>query len=80
MEFIGWAGSLLVIAAYGLNSYQKLRSDSLIFYLMNIAGGACLIIYSFYKEANPNIFINVVWVLIAIPPIIRRILMKWRDR
>jgi len=71
IEGLGWVGSLCVIIAYGLNSYQKLRSDSLIFYALNITGGILLIIYSNYKEAYANTFINVVWVIIAIPAILR---------
>lgn len=71
IDAIGWAGSLCVIIAYGLNSYQKLRSDSLIFYALNVIGGIFLIIYSNYKEAYANTFINVVWVIIAIPAILK---------
>jgi hypothetical protein len=66
-DALGWLGSICVILAYGLNSYQKLKSDSWIFYAMNLIGGILLIIFSFYKDAYPNVFINVVWVLIAIP-------------
>lgn len=66
-DILGWIGSFCVVLAYGLNSYQKLKSDSLIFYTLNIAGGILLIIFSFFKEAYPNVFINVVWVVIAIP-------------
>ena len=73
---LGWIGSLLVIGAYGLNSYQKIKSDSLIFQLMNLAGGILLIINSMYKEAYPFTFINTVWVLIAIPAISRIINKK----
>lgn len=57
----------MVVAAYGLNSYQKIKSDSLIFYLLNLIGGVFLIIYSVYYTAYANTFINVVWVIIAIP-------------
>lgn len=71
LDGLGWVGSLCVIIAYGLNSYQKLRSDSLIFYALNIIGGIFLIIYSNYKEAYPNTFINVVWVIIAIPAMLK---------
>jgi hypothetical protein len=74
MEIIGWVGSLLIVVMYGLNSYQKIKSDSLTYYLSNITGGVFLIIYSVYKEAHPNTFINVVWVLIALPAIIKFIL------
>lgn len=70
-DVIGWIGSLCVILAYELNSYQKLRSDSLLFYVLNVVGGIFLIIYSNYKEAYANTFINVVWVIIAIPAIFK---------
>ncbi len=73
---LGWVGSLLVIGAYGLNSYQKIKSDSLPFQLMNLAGGILLIINSVYKEAYPFTFINTVWVLIAITAIFRIINKK----
>jgi hypothetical protein len=76
MEIIGWIGSILIILVYGLNSYQKIRSDSFLFYLMNIIGGILLIIYSWYKDAAPNVFINAVWVLIALPAIIKLLLQK----
>ncbi len=74
MEFndvLGWLGSFCVVAAYGLNSFQKIKSDSLIFYGMNLVGGILLIVFSIYKEAYPNVFINVVWVIIAIPGVIK---------
>jgi hypothetical protein len=74
MEFndiLGWLGSFCVVAAYGLNSFQKIKSDSLIFLVMNLAGGILLIVFSIYKEAYPNVFINVVWVIIAIPGLIK---------
>jgi hypothetical protein len=76
VSMLGWIGSLLVIGAYGLNSYQKIKSDSLVFQLMNLAGGILLIINSVYKEAYPFTFINTVWVLIAIPAIFRIVSKK----
>lgn len=27
IHILGWAGSVMVIAAYGLNSYQRIASD-----------------------------------------------------
>lgn len=69
IDILGWIGSVCVVAAYGLNSYQKIRSDSLLFYVLNISGGVLLIIYSVHKAAYANTFINVVWVIIALPAI-----------
>jgi hypothetical protein len=71
IEIIGWTGSFLVVGAYGLNSYQKIRSDSILFYALNISGGILLVIYSFHKDANANVFINVIWIIIAITAIIK---------
>lgn len=66
IEVLGWIGSFEVLLAYGLNSYQRLRSDSLAFYLLNLTGGAFLILYTVYKGAFASAFINIVWVIIAV--------------
>lgn len=65
IDIIGWIGSVEVIAAYGLNSYQKIKSDSLLFQLLNLTGGIFLIINTLYYSAYPSTFINIVWVAIA---------------
>lgn len=61
----------MVIAAYGLNSYQKIKSDSMIFLLFNFVGGLLLILYTYYKETYASTFLNVVWVIIAIPALLK---------
>jgi len=71
INILGWIGSIEVLAAYGLNSYQKIKSDSILFYLLNLTGGFLLIVYSVYKEAFPNAFINIVWVIIALVALIK---------
>ncbi|MBA4058088.1 MAG: hypothetical protein C0490_25445, partial [Marivirga sp.] len=71
IEILGWVGSVCILAAYGLNSYQKLKSDSILFYGLNIIGGILLIIYTIQKQAYANTFINVVWVIIAVPAILK---------
>jgi hypothetical protein len=58
IDIIGWIGSVEVIAAYGLNSYQKLKSDSTIFQLLNLTGAIFLIINTIYYHAYPSAFIN----------------------
>lgn len=70
IDILGWIGSVEVIAAYGLNSYQKIKSDSLAFQLLNLTGAIFLIINSIYKEAYPFTFINTVWCIIAIIAIV----------
>jgi hypothetical protein len=76
IDIIGWIGSVEVIAAYALNSYQKLKSDSLLFQLLNLTGAASLIINTIYYHAYPSAFINVVWVIIALFAIGKMMLEK----
>ena len=71
ISVLGWIGSFAVIIAYGLNSYQKIRSDSVIFYLLNLTGGILLIVYTIYEEAYANTFLNIVWVIIAVTALIK---------
>ncbi len=70
IDILGWIGSIEVIAAYALNSYQKIKSDSLAFQLLNLTGALFLIMNSIYKEAYPFTFINTVWSIIAIVAIV----------
>jgi len=76
IEILGWTGSVLVIAAYALNSYQKIKSDSIVFQLMNLFGGAFLIIYTLYKGAFASTVINIVWVVIAVSAIVRALITR----
>ncbi|HCM78107.1 MAG TPA: hypothetical protein DIS90_17110 [Cytophagales bacterium] len=69
IDVIGWIGSIEVILAYGLNSYQKINSNSLLFQILNLTGAGFLIANTVYYGAFPSAFINVIWVLIAIPAI-----------
>ncbi|MFZ6000213.1 MAG: CBU_0592 family membrane protein [Bacteroidota bacterium] len=71
VDILGWIGSVEVILAYGLNSFQKINSDSLSFQLLNLTGAVFLIVNTIYYGAYPSTMINIVWVLIAIPAIIR---------
>lgn len=75
-EIIGWAGSLGVVVAYGLNSYQKIKSDSYAFLLLNLIGGLFLIAYTAFKMAYASTFLNIVWVIIAVPALIKLIQKK----
>jgi hypothetical protein len=70
INILGWIGSIAVVAAYGLNSYQKIKSDSIAFQVLNLTGAIFLIINSIYKQAYPFTFINSVWSVIAIVAIV----------
>lgn len=70
INILGWIGSIEVVAAYALNSSQKIKSDSITFQTLNLTGAIFLIINSIYKEAYPFTFINTVWAIIAVAAIV----------
>ena len=71
IDIIGWIGSFEVIAAYGLNSYQKIKTDSFLFQFLNLTGALFLIVNTIFYKAYPSAFINIVWVIIAILSLFR---------
>jgi hypothetical protein len=75
-DILGWIGSILVLVAFGLNSYEKVKADSWSYILLNLVGGILLIIYSTYKGAYANTFINVAWVLVALTAILKMVVKK----
>lgn len=70
-DITGWIGSFAVVLAYALNSYQRIKSDSYTFLYLNLIGGLCLIAYTAFYSAYANTFLNIVWVIIAIPALLK---------
>lgn len=66
VEIIGWLGAFLVLSAYVLLSINKISSNSSMFQILNLLGAIFLIINTYFLEAYPSMFVNVVWVGIAI--------------
>ena len=64
-DVIGWIGSLEVVLAYFLISYQKVDARSVLYQVLNLTGAIFLIINTIYYGAYPSTFINLVWVGIA---------------
>ena len=79
VDIIGWIGSILVVLAYFLISAEKLTATSMLYQLCNAIGSVGLIVNTVYYAAYPSTFINVVWLFIAIPAIVKIIRNKQKD-
>jgi hypothetical protein len=66
VELTGWAGALLVLAAYGLLTMQRVAPTSAAYRWLNVAGSAGLIINSTWNGAFPGAFLNVVWLAVTL--------------
>jgi hypothetical protein len=65
IDVAGWIGMALLIGAYALVTAGRLAGPSLTFQLMNLFGGALLMVNSAYYGAWPSAALNLVWVAIG---------------
>ena len=61
IEAVGWAGALLILAAYILLSTGKLGGRSRAYQWMNVAGAAGFVVNSGWNGALPSAVLNIVW-------------------
>jgi hypothetical protein len=66
VNVVGWIGMALLIGAYALVTAGRLHGPGLTFQLMNLVGGASLMVNSAYYGAWPSAALNLVWVAIGI--------------
>jgi hypothetical protein len=66
IEAIGWAGAILILAAYVLVSMGRLSGQSATFQWMNVAGAAGFIVNSGWHGALPSTVLNIVWLGIGV--------------
>jgi hypothetical protein len=71
LEAIGVLGSIMVLGAFGLNSFGVVASTSIVYQVMNLVGGAAFVYYTFKKTAWSSLVVNVAWVVIAIVALYR---------
>ena len=65
IDAVGWLGAGLLLTAYALVSFKKLRPDTAVYQLLNAIGSCCLIVNTVFYHAFPSAFVNVIWIVIA---------------
>jgi hypothetical protein len=66
VELIGWIGAVLILVAYALLSAGRLKSESVVYHLMNVFGSLGFVINSGWNGAFPSAAMNVVWMGIGL--------------
>ncbi|MFA6099549.1 MAG: hypothetical protein WC750_01565 [Patescibacteria group bacterium] len=67
---VGWYGAGAILIAYALTSFGVLRSDSLVYQLLNLTGGLGIVVISLTKKAYQPAVLNIVWSVVAIVAVI----------
>ncbi len=71
VDLLGWAGAIVLLSAYALVSVKRLEGTSRQYQVLNLVGGALLIVNTFYYGAYPSTLVNLVWIGIAIATLVR---------
>ena len=61
IEVIGWLAALLILAAYGLLSANRLTANDRAYHWMNVVGAFGFVINSGWNGALPSAALNVIW-------------------
>lgn len=72
VDILGWMGAIMLLAAYAAVSMRRMQGDSPIYQVLNLFGGACLIVNTVYHGAFPSAVVNIVWIGIAVYTLARK--------
>lgn len=70
-ETIGWYGTIAIVAAFALVSFEVVKPTSLIYQLLNGTGALGIVYISFKKKAYQPGVLNIIWTIIALVSIVR---------
>ncbi|HLP86566.1 MAG TPA: hypothetical protein VK153_01670 [Candidatus Paceibacterota bacterium] len=69
-EIIGWYGTVAIVTAYALISFNIISSSNLVYQILNATGALGIVYISFKKKAYQPGVLNIIWTVIAIIAII----------
>ena len=70
-ELIGWYGTVAIVLAFALVSFEVLPATSLFYQILNGTGALGIVYISFKKKAYQPGILNIIWAVIAGIAIIR---------
>lgn len=76
IDLLGWIGSIELVTAYFLVSYERMLPTSSVYQWMNFSASVLLLINTAYYGAFPSSFVNVVWCFIALASLYRILKLK----
>src|SRR5262245_58916586 len=73
VDQISWSGAVLLSIAYALVSCKRLDGAGIRFQFLNVAGAALFVVNSTSYGAYPSASLNVIWVVIGLVAITRKV-------
>ena len=64
-DIFGWYGTAAILLAYALLSFSVVKSDQLLYLILNLSGAIGFVIFGYLKKENAPLVLNLVWAAIA---------------
>ncbi|MBI4167648.1 MAG: hypothetical protein HY515_01690 [Candidatus Aenigmarchaeota archaeon] len=71
LGLIGWYGAFAIVLAYSLISFSLVKSDNILYQLLNLTGAISLLAETMSKKDYQPAAINVVWIIISILALVK---------
>ncbi len=72
-DIIGTIGVSLILIAYFLNIFSLIKKDGILFYMLNIFGGAIACFSSYLIEFWPFVILEGTWAIISVVGLLKSI-------
>ena len=70
-EVVGWYGTVAILGAYALVSFEIVEPTSFLYQVLNGTGAIGIVIISFSKKAYQPGVLNLIWAVIALIAIVK---------
>jgi hypothetical protein len=74
--FIGILGMLMILVAFAMNLFKKMKIDDISYNVLNFAGGGLLAYYAMVLASIPFLILQLVWAFFALYKLVMILLKK----
>ena len=77
IDWLGFIGVFLILLAYILNVFERLKQNSYTFILLNLFGASLACLASILMDYIPFIILEGVWAIVSVITLIRKYKSKY---
>ncbi len=80
LQTLGWFGTTMFVIGYWLVSTGRVSGEGLVFQGLNIGGSIGLGLAAFGGRVWASVALNLIWLAIGVPVVVRLLVRRRRDR
>lgn len=71
IEIIGWYGTVAIVGAYALSSFNIISSQAALYQFLNVTGAMGIVAVSLRKKVYQPAVLNIIWTIIGAVALLR---------